>query len=66
MHLQVQVLSVLLSVFEVLEQHSLLSFGVGSTVSTCVGGILLLTSKKCKKKLLKCYELLDNKFFSYL
>ena len=29
-------------------------------VSTCVGGILLLTSKKYKKKLLKCYELLDK------
>ena len=34
--------------------------GVVSTVSTCVGGILLLTSKKYKKKLLKCYELLDK------
>ena len=33
--------------------------GVVSTVSTCVGGILLLTSKKYKK-LLKCYELLDK------
>ena len=31
-----------------------------STVSTCVGGILLLTSRKYKKKLLKCYELLDK------
>ena len=31
-----------------------------STVSTCVGGILLLSSKKCKRKLLKCYELLDK------
>ena len=31
-----------------------------STVLTCVGGILLLTSKKYKKKLLKCYELLDK------
>ena len=29
-------------------------------VSTCAGGILLLTSKKYKKKLLKCYELLDK------
>ena len=28
------------------------SLGVVSTVSTCVGGILLLTSKKYKKKLL--------------
>ena len=34
------------------------SLGVVST--TCVGGILLLTSKKYKKKLLKCYELLDK------
>ena len=31
-----------------------------STVSTCVGGILLLISKKYKKKLLKCYELLNK------
>ena len=36
------------------------SLGDVSTVSTCVGGILLLTSKKYKKKLLKCYELLDK------
>ena len=36
------------------------SLGVVSTVSTCVGVILLLTSKKYKKKLLKCYELLDK------
>ena len=36
------------------------SLGAVSTVSTCVGGILLLTSKKYKKKLLKCYELLDK------
>ena len=36
------------------------SLGVVSTVSTCVGGILLLASKKCKRKLLRCYELLDN------
>ena len=45
------------------------SLGVVSTVSTCVGGILLLISEKYKKKLLKCYELLDkilNEFFSYL
>ena len=34
--------------------------GVVSTVSTSVGACLLLTSKKCKKKLLKCYELLDK------
>ena len=30
------------------------SMGVVSTVSTCVGACLLLTSKKYKKKLLKC------------
>ena len=36
------------------------SLGVVSTVSTCVGGILLLTSKTYKKKLLKCHELLDK------
>ena len=36
------------------------SLGVVSTVSTCVGGILLFISKKYKKKLLKCYELLDK------
>ena len=36
------------------------SLGAWSTVSTCVGGILLLISKKYKKKLLKCYELSDK------
>ena len=36
------------------------SLGVVSTVSSCVGACLLLTSKKYKKKLLKCYELLDK------
>ena len=30
------------------------------TVLTCVGGILLLTSKKYKRKLLKCCELIDK------
>ena len=34
------------------------SLAIVSTVSTCVGASLLLTSKKYKKKLLKCYELL--------
>ena len=34
--------------------------GVVSTVSTYVGACLLLTSRKYKKKLLKCYELLDK------
>ena len=36
------------------------SLGAASTVSTCIGAVLLLTSKKYKKKLLKCYELLDR------
>ena len=36
------------------------SLGVVSTVSTPVGVCLLLTSKKYKKKLLKCYELLNK------
>ena len=36
------------------------SLAVVSTVSACVGACLLLTSKKYKKKLLKCYELLDK------
>ena len=36
------------------------SLGIVSTVSTCVGACLLLTSKTYKKKLLKCYELLDK------
>ena len=36
------------------------SLGIVSTVSTCVGACLLLTSKKYKKKLLKCYELLGK------
>ena len=36
------------------------SLAIVSTVSTCVGACLLLTSKKYKRKLLKCYELLDR------
>ena len=36
------------------------SLGIVSTVSTCIGGILLLTPKKYKKKLLKCCELIDK------
>ena len=36
------------------------SLGVLSTVSACVGRILLLISKKYKKKLLKCQELFDK------
>ena len=36
------------------------SLAIVSIVSTCVGACLLLTSKKYKKKLLKCYELSDK------
>ena len=36
------------------------SLAIVSTVSTSAGACLLLTSKKYKKKLLKCYELLDK------
>ena len=36
------------------------SLAIVSTVSTCVGTCLLLSSKKYKKKLLKCYKLLDK------
>ena len=36
------------------------SLAIVSTVSTCVGACLLLTSRKYKKKPLKCYELLDK------
>ena len=36
------------------------TLGVASTVLTCAIGILLLISKKYKKKHLKCYELLDK------
>ena len=36
------------------------SLAIVSTVSTCVGACLLLTSKNFKRKLLKCYELLDR------
>ena len=36
------------------------SLAIVSTISTCVGACSLLTSKKYKKKLLKCYELLDK------
>ena len=36
------------------------SLAILSTVSTCVGACFLLTSKKYKNKLLKCYELLNK------
>ena len=42
------------------------SLGVVSTVSTCVGACFLLTSKKYKKKLLKCYEELLDKITTSL
>ena len=40
------------------------SLGAVSTVSACASGILLVTSKKYKNKLLKCYELLDKSTIS--
>ena len=46
--------------FTVVELLIRASLGVVSTISTSVGGILLLSSKKYKKKLLKCYELSDK------
>ena len=36
------------------------SLAIVSTVSTCIGACLLLTSRKYKKKLLQCYELSDK------
>ena len=36
------------------------SLAIVSTVSTCFSACLLLTSRKYKKKLLQCYELLDK------
>ena len=36
------------------------SLAIVNIVSTCMGACLLLTSKKYKKKLLKCYKLLDK------
>ena len=42
------------------------SLAIVSTVSTCVGACLLLTSRKYKKKLLKCYKLLDKITFETL
>ena len=46
--------------FTVVDLPINVSLGVVSTVSTFVGACLLLTSKKYKKKLLKCYELIDK------
>ena len=36
------------------------SLRIVNTISTCVGACLLLTSRKYKRKLLRCYELLDK------
>ena len=52
--------STIATAFTVIGLRISLSLGVVSTVSTCVGAVLLLTSKRYKKKLLKCYELLDK------
>ena len=52
--------STIRTAFTVVELPISASLGVVSTVSTCVGGILLLSSKKYKRKLLKCYELIDK------
>ena len=56
----VSVVSTIGTAFTVVGLPISASLGVVSTVSTCVSGILLLISKKYKKKLLKCYELLDK------
>ena len=67
MHLQVHVLLVVISgvstigiAYTIVGLPISTSLGVVSTFSTCVGACLLLTSKKYKKKLLQCYELLDK------
>ena len=67
MHLRVQVLLPLVSgVSTIGTSVTIVGFPISaslatvSTISTCVGACLLLTSKKYKKKLLKCYELLDK------
>ena len=67
MHPQVQVLLLLASGVSTIRTSVTVvglpissSLAIVSTVSTCVGACLLLTSKKYKKKLLKCYELLDK------
>ena len=52
--------SIIGMVFTIVGLPISVSLGIVSTVSTCVGTCLLLTSKKYKKKLLKCYELLDK------
>ena len=41
------------------------SLAIVSTVSTCVGACLLLTSKKYKKKLLKCYDKITSSLATF-
>ena len=53
-------LSTIRTAFTIVGLPISMSLGVISTVSASVGACLLLTSKKYKKKLLKCYELLDK------
>ena len=53
-------ISTIVTAFTVVGLPISTSLGVVSTVSTCVGGILSLISKKYKKKLLKCNKLLDK------
>ena len=60
MHPQVQVLFLFKTSVTIVGIPISVSLGVVSTVSTCLGACLLLTSRKYKKKLLKCYELLDK------
>ena len=63
MHLQVLVISGVSTIgttFTIVGLPISMSSGIVSTVSTCVGGFLLLTFKKYKKKLLKCYKLPDK------
>ena len=53
-------ISIIETTFTVLGIPISASLGVVSTVLNCVDGILLLTSKKYKKKLLKCCKLIDK------
>ena len=68
MHLQVQVpllelvsgVSTIGTLVTVVGLPISASLAIVSTVSTCVGACLLLTSRKYKKRLLKCYKLLNK------
>ena len=65
MHLQVQVpllelvsgVSTIGTLVTVVGLPISASLAIVSTVSACVGACLLLTSRKYKKRLLKCYKL---------